>query len=57
MNSYQRLKRKYEAKVQSLTKDIVTLVENKDLEAVMETHTRWKMNLNMEKMIWKGTYK
>jgi hypothetical protein len=54
MSSYQKLKQKYEARINELTKDIITLVEEKDINEVIITKTKWKIQLDMEKVIWSG---
>ncbi len=54
ISSYQKMKQKYEAQVTQLTADIVTLVEEKDIQKFIEVKQRWQVYLNMEKIIFAG---
>jgi len=50
LNSYQKLKKENAA----LTKDIITLIENKVFWEVHLVKTKWNFKLSIEKAIWEG---
>jgi hypothetical protein len=54
ISSYRKMKEKYEARIQELTNDVITLVEEKDFIKVFEVKTRWKIQLNMDVVVWGG---
>ena len=47
LSSYQKMKIKYENQIKELTKDIVTLVENKDFEKATSVKLQWKIRLRI----------
>lgn len=55
LTSYQKMKRKYEAKVRNLTDDIITLVEDKDVMKVTIVKMQWRIRLDLEKVFWFGS--
>jgi len=54
LSSYQKMKLKYEKQIADLTNDIITLVEEKDLEKTLITKLKWKTSLDLEEQIWMG---
>jgi len=54
ISSYQKMKEKYEKKIQELTGDIITLIDEKDLMETNLVKLKWKLKLNIEKAIWHG---
>ena len=53
-SSYQRMKERYEKRIEELTKDILTLVEDKDFIESQTVKIRWKTKILIEKTIWQG---
>jgi hypothetical protein len=54
LNSYQRLKQKYDKKVTELTDDIITLIKEKDYMKFQIVKAKWKFILDIEEIIWMG---
>jgi hypothetical protein len=54
LSSYQKMKQKYEASIRQLTDDIITLVEEKDFMKTTTVKMKWRMRLDVEKVIWFG---
>jgi hypothetical protein len=50
MTTYQKQKQR----IADLTADIITLIENKDMEKVTEVKFRWHHILEVDKAIWFG---
>lgn len=55
MNSYQKMKQRYEAKIQALNEDIQTLVEETDPEKTLIVKMRYRLLYDVERSIFKGT--
>lgn len=55
ISSYQKMKARYETKIKSLTDDIITLVEEKDISKVLIVKSKWKIKLDIEKTVWQGS--
>jgi hypothetical protein len=54
LSSYKRMKQGYEEKIRQLTDDIITLVEEKDIEKITSVRIKWVTILEIEKTIWLG---
>ena len=54
LNSYQKMKQKYEKRIQELTSDIIALVDEKDFTKKYLVQIKWTTKLQIEKTIWQG---
>jgi hypothetical protein len=54
LSSYQKMRLKYENKIQELNNDIIVLVEEKNIEEVAIVKMKHKIRLTLEKCIWSG---
>lgn len=49
------MKHKYEQRIDELTKDIITLVNEDDPVAVFGVKTIWKTKIKLEELVWFGS--
>ena len=55
-SSYKKMQEKYQAKIDKLTQDIITLVKDENSEDAIRIKIKWKMQLDFEKSIKFGEY-
>lgn len=53
-SSYQRMKRKYQAEIDQLRKDIYTLIDDEKFVDVTSVKFKYKHAREAEKVIWAG---
>lgn len=54
INSYQKLKNKYEKEIQELTNDIYALVNEEDFNLEMQVRMKWKLRYASDSIVWSG---
>ena len=54
ISSYQKMKDKYQEKINELTNDIIILLEEKDFVKTNQVKMKWQTMINIEKSMWAG---
>lgn len=54
ISSYQKMKDKYQEKINELTNDIIILLEEKDFVKTHQVKMKWQTMINIEKSMWAG---
>lgn len=54
INSYQKLKNKYEKEIQELINDIYALVSEEDFNLEMQVRMKWKLRYASDSIVWSG---